>query len=86
MPLSLDAHVCVCVHGVVTRTNIEIDDELIARAMTRYGLRSKRATVEFALRRLVAEPMSREQALAMEGSGWDADLEDLRASTATELG
>jgi len=36
------------------RTNIEIDDGLVTEAMRRYGLRSKRAAVDFALRRLVA--------------------------------
>ncbi len=64
--------------GVVGRTNIEIDDALVSKAMRRYGLRSKRAAVDLALRRLVGEPMSRDEALAMEGSGWDADLDELR--------
>lgn len=63
----------------MTRTNVDIDDELIARAQERYGLRSKRETIDLALRRLVAEPMSREEALAMEGTGWDADLDELRS-------
>ncbi len=60
------------------RTNIEIDDSLVAEAMRRYGLRSKRAAVDLALRRLVGEPMTRDEALGMEGSGWDADLGELR--------
>jgi Arc/MetJ family transcription regulator len=64
------------------RTNIEIDDELIERVMRRYRLPSKRAAVELALRRLAGEPMSREEALAMEGAGWSGDLEDLRAPDA----
>ena len=51
------------------RTNIEIDDDLVTEAMRRYGLRSKRAAVDFALRRLVGDAMSREEALEMEGSG-----------------
>ena len=64
----------------VARTNIDIDDELVATVMRRYGLRSKRAAVELALRRLVGEPLSRDDALALEGSGWDADLDELRRS------
>lgn len=64
--------------GVVTRTNIEIEDELVTAAMRRYGLRSKRAAVDLALRRLVGEAMTREEALAMEGEGWDGDLDALR--------
>jgi Arc/MetJ family transcription regulator len=63
----------------MSRTNIDIDDELIGRVMRRYRLPSKRAAVELALRRLAAEPMSRDEALAMEGSGWTGDLDELRA-------
>jgi Arc/MetJ family transcription regulator len=62
----------------VARTNIDIDDELVSKVMQRYGLTSKRAAVDLALRRLAGEPLSREEALALEGSGWDADLDDLR--------
>lgn len=65
--------------GVVTRTNIEIDDDLVARAMRLYRLRSKREAVDLALRRLVGEPMTREEALAAEGSGWAGDLTEIRA-------
>jgi Arc/MetJ family transcription regulator len=56
------------------RTTIEIDDELVERVMRRYRLPSKRAAVDLALRRLVGEPMSRDEALAMEGSGWSGEL------------
>jgi len=66
----------------MARTNIDIDDDLIERAMSRYGLRTKREAVELALRRLVGEPLSLEDALAMEGSGWDADLDELRGAEA----
>lgn len=65
--------------GAVTRTNIDLDDELVARAMRLYRLRSKREAVDLALRRLVGEPMSREEALAAEGSGWAGDLTAIRA-------
>ena len=63
----------------MSRTNIHIDDELIERVMRRYRLPSKRAAVELALRRLAGEPMSRDEALAMEGTGWSGDLDELRA-------
>ena len=66
----------------MTRTNLELDDELVTLAMRRYGLPSRRAAVEFALRRLVGETMTRHEAMAMEGSGWDADLEAMRQSRA----
>lgn len=64
-------------HGAVTRTNIEIDDELVERAMRVYRLRSKREAVDYALRKLVGG-MSREEALAMEGRGWSGDLDEIR--------
>jgi Arc/MetJ family transcription regulator len=64
----------------VGRTNIEIDDTLVGEAMQRYGLASKRAAVDLALRRLVGESMGREEALGMEGSGWEGDLDEMRHS------
>jgi Arc/MetJ family transcription regulator len=64
------------------RTNIEIDDELMRRVQAGYGLRTKREAVDYALRRLLVEPFSRQEALAAEGSGWDGDLDELRAGTA----
>jgi Arc/MetJ family transcription regulator len=63
----------------VARTNIEIDDQLVARAMRIYRLPSKREAVDLALRRLVGEPMSREEALAAEGTGWAGDLGEVRS-------
>jgi Arc/MetJ family transcription regulator len=65
------------------RTNIDIDDELIERVMRRYRLPSKRAAVELALRRLAGEPLSRDEALAMEGVGWSGDLDAMREPDAT---
>ncbi len=65
--------------GGMTRTNIDIDDALVDRAMRLYRLRSKREAVDLALRRLVGEPMSREEALATEGTGWAGDLIEIRS-------
>ena len=62
----------------VSRTNIDIDDALVTAAMRRYGLHSKREAVDLALRRLVGEPMDRDEALAMEGAGWEGDIDALR--------
>ncbi len=67
-----------CIVVCMGRTNIEIDGELVSEAMRRYGLHSKRAAVDLALRRLVGESMSREEALEMEGAGWEGDLEEMR--------
>jgi Arc/MetJ family transcription regulator len=69
----------------MARTNIEIDDELIGRAMSRYGLRTKREAVDLALRRLVGEPLSLAEALDMQGSGWEGELDELRDNPPIEL-
>ena len=65
----------------VTRTNIDIDDELIDNVMRRYALRTKREAVEFALRRLYRKPMTVEEILALRGTGWgdgELELSDIR--------
>jgi Arc/MetJ family transcription regulator len=62
----------------MARTNIDIDEELIQRVMDRHGLKTKREAVDFALRQLVDEPLTIEEALAMEGTGWEGDLEEMR--------
>jgi Arc/MetJ family transcription regulator len=67
----------------MTRTNVDIDDALIARVMRRHGLPTKRAAVDLALRRLDIEPLTREEALAMRGSGWEGDLDQLRGDYAS---
>jgi Arc/MetJ family transcription regulator len=69
----------MCIMVCMTRTNIEIDDRLVDRAMSLYRLSSKREAVDLALRRLVGEPMSREEALGMEGAGWAGDLAEIRS-------
>ena len=55
----------------MSRTNIEIDDELVAVAQRMYHLPSKKSAVDLALRRLVGEALNRDEALALQGSGFD---------------
>lgn len=62
----------------MARTNVEIDDRLIGRVMNRYRLPTKRAAIDFALRRVDIEPLTREEALALRGTGWEGDLVRLR--------
>jgi len=62
----------------MSRTNIEIDDAVMERVKTTYGLRTKREAVDFALRRLLVEPMSEQEALTMRGTGWAGDLDEMR--------
>jgi Arc/MetJ family transcription regulator len=68
----------------VSRTNIDLDDTLVEMAMQRYGLRTKKEAVDLALRRLVGDVMTREEALAMEGFGWEGDLDEIRGVVVIE--
>lgn len=61
----------------MARTNIDIDDELVAKAMRMYRLDSKRSAVELALQRLVGEAMSRPEVLEMQGSGFDLTNDEI---------
>lgn len=51
-----------------SRTNVEIDDEVLATVMRRYRLATKTEAVDLALRRLAGRPMTREEALGMRGA------------------
>ena len=65
----------------MARTNIDIDDELIAEAMRKYGLKTKREAVDLALRRLVGPRLSPEFLESVHGMGWEGDLDAMRNDT-----
>lgn len=69
----------------MSRTNIDIDDELVATVMRRFGLRTKKEAVDLALRRLAGPVPTREELLALEGSGWDGDLDELRSDPVAKV-
>jgi Arc/MetJ family transcription regulator len=50
------------------RTNIRIEERYVRAIMDRYGVETKTEAVELALRHLAGHPMSREEAMAMEGA------------------
>lgn len=50
------------------RTNIEIEETYVEEIMRRYRLRTKTEAVDFALRRLAGLPMTKEEALGLEGA------------------
>lgn len=50
------------------RTNIAIDDDHLRAVMDRYGMRTKTEAVDFALRHLAGQPMTREEAMSMRGA------------------
>ncbi len=64
----------------MSRTNIDIDDEACQTVMERYHLSSKRDAVNYALRLVAAEALELDAARALRGSGWEGDLDDMRAS------
>lgn len=64
------------------RTNIEIDDELMALAMTAAGLPTKRATVEEGLRLLVRVGRQSRALAELKGVGWEGDLDEMRQGRA----
>jgi Arc/MetJ family transcription regulator len=62
------------------RTNIDIDDELLAEAQRIAGTKTKRATVEYALRELVRRK-DRQAMLRLHGQiDWGGDLGESRQS------
>lgn len=62
----------------MSRTNIDLDDELVAEVMRRFNVKTKREAVDLALRRLAGEPLTREFLLSLEGIGWGGDLDTVR--------
>jgi len=66
------------------RTNIEIDDDLLAQAMTATGQTTKRATVEEALRTVVRIKAQLEALREMKGTGWEGDLDEMRTDPLPE--
>ncbi len=62
----------------MSRTNIDIDDALCQQVMDRFHLKTKRDAVNLALRRLAGEPLGLHEARALNGTGWDGDLDEMR--------
>lgn len=61
----------------MARTNIDIDETACNAVMQRYGLKTKREAVNFALRQ-VGRVATLDEALALQGTGWDGDLDAMR--------
>ena len=64
----------------MSRTNIDIDDELCRQVMHRYQLSTKREAVNLALRHLAGDPLGLDEARSLRGMGWDGDLDEMRSS------
>lgn len=60
------------------RTNIDIDADLLIKAMEALGTTTKKATVEEALRQLVKDYEGRKAIAELRGLGWEGDLDEMR--------
>lgn len=60
------------------RTNIDIDDDLLAEAMAVGGAKTKKQTVEDGLRALIRARRQAQALRNLDGIGWDGDLEEIR--------
>jgi len=69
---------------MVGRTNVVVDDKLIARVMRLYGLRTKREAIDFALR-TVAGRYDPRRLLELEGIGWVGSLRKMRRARYPKL-
>lgn len=56
------------------RTNIEIEETFLRAVMDRYGVHTKTEAVDLALRHLAGQPMTRDEALAMQGAHAIGDI------------
>jgi Arc/MetJ family transcription regulator len=71
-------HIRIREGGFAMRTNIELDDELLSKAMRGSGLRTKRAVVQAALQ-LFVEIQSQAGIRKLRGKvQWDGDLNESR--------
>ncbi len=62
------------------RTNIDIDEKLMAEAMAALGAKTKREAVEEGLRILVKLGRQRRAIEKLRGLGWEGDLDQMRKS------
>jgi Arc/MetJ family transcription regulator len=68
----------------MARTNIEVDDILMAKAMRLTGARTKREAVDIALRRLVAKGSLYRAVRRLRGKvAWEGDVDAWRAPRTT---
>jgi Arc/MetJ family transcription regulator len=67
---------------ICMRTNIEIDDAVLEEARRLTGLATKRETVDYALRELVARHQRRDLLTLRGRVHWEGDLDESRSHRA----
>lgn len=60
------------------RTNIDIDDELMAATMKATGQKTKKGAVEAAMRLVTRNARLKQAIENMRGIGWEGDLDEMR--------
>jgi Arc/MetJ family transcription regulator len=60
------------------RTNIDIDDELMAETMKATGQKTKKGAVEEAMRQAIRRRELRNALESLHGIGWEGDLDKMR--------
>ncbi len=68
----------------MSKTTVLIDSTLLRRVMNLYGIPTKRAAIDFALRALVGNRPRRDM-LDLEGAGWDGNLGRIRTTRVRKI-
>lgn len=63
----------------MTRTNIDIDDDLVSTVMAQNQLQTKREAVDFALRRTIRRAPTTAEIMALRGIGFDNSNDEIEA-------
>ena len=71
--------------GRKVRTNVVVDEGLVRRVMDLYQLRTKREAIDFALRHMANLEERKRKTQALQGIGWEGDLEKMRRGKIEEL-
>ena len=61
----------------MTRTNIDLDDELVETVMKQNGLKTKKDAVDFALRKTIRRVPTVDEVMALEGIGFSYTNDEL---------
>ena len=64
----------------MTRTNIDLDDELVETVMKQNGLKTKKEAVDFALRKTVRRTPTVEEILSLGGIGFSYTNDEIEGS------
>ena len=64
----------------MSRITVDVDDQACADVMRQNGLATQEEAINFALRRVAIKPLTLEEARAIQGIGWEGDLDEMRSS------